>query len=85
VSDPYELNNIAGRKEVTLVQSQLRRQLFRWMEQQGDYLTPRGALPYFKPKMHPMDQPNQRFKYHVPNELIGSLGEVYVDAHALTQ
>ena len=84
-SDPYELTNIAGRKEVALVQSQLRRELFRWMEQQGDYLTPRGALPYFKPKMHPMDQPNPRFKYHVPDELIGSLEEDYVDAHALTQ
>ena len=55
------------------------------MKRQGDYLTPRGALPYFKPKMHPMDQPNQKFKYSVPDELIGSLEEDYVDAHALTQ
>ncbi len=85
VSDPHELNNIAGSKEVALAQSQLRRELFGWMERQGDYLTPDGALPYFKPKMHRMDQPNQKFKYDVPNELVGSLEEEYVDAHLLTQ
>ena len=81
-SDPYELTNIAGRKEVALVQSQLRRN-FSLDEQQGDYLTFVGRL-HFKPKMHPMDQPNPRFK-NMPDELIGSLEEHYVDAHAVTQ
>jgi uncharacterized sulfatase len=84
-SDPHELNNIAGQKEVALVQRQLRRELFDWMKQQGDYLTPNGALPYFKAKMHRMDQPNPKFKYHVPDEFIGSLEKDRVDAHSLTQ
>ena len=35
-ADPYELNNLAGQPELAEVLGELRRQLDRWMKQQGD-------------------------------------------------
>ena len=84
LNDPYEMNNIADKKEIALIKNNLRRELFSWMKRQGDYLKPDGKLPYFVPKMHWMDEPNKNFNYSVPEKFIGSLKGNYVSAHDLT-
>ena len=59
--------------------------LFEWMESQGDYLRPEGALPYFHTYMHPMDEANARYNYRVPAAMAGSLRDQYVDPQTLTE
>jgi len=84
-ADPFELENLAGTASVAEVQARLRRALFDWAKSQGDYVQPEGELPYFKTTMHPMDETNARFNYHVPEPLAGSLREDLVDPHELTE
>lgn len=83
-ADPFELENIAGAESVAEVQARLRRVLFDWMKSQGDYVRADGELPFFKTHMHPMDETNVRFNYHVPQPLTGSLHDKLVDPHGIT-
>lgn len=84
-ADPFELKNRAGEAAVADVKRRLRQVLFEWMESQGDYLRPEGALPYFHTHMHPMDEANARYNYRVPAPMAGSLRDQYVDPQALTE
>ncbi|VGO23149.1 sulfatase family protein [Pontiella sulfatireligans] len=80
-SDPWELNNLASNPSLVKIKSELKGELFQWMESQNDFLTEGGEIPYLKSK-HPVDQSSE--KYTCPPELEGAI-KTYLDPHNLTE
>jgi uncharacterized sulfatase len=79
-SDPFELENLAGLPEHEETRNRLLLQLFEWMQQQGDFITPGQSLPLLKPTLHPLDK-STRFK-KVPAGLEGKLDDGdYIPSH----
>jgi len=60
-NDPYELNNLAGNKELAEIKERLVDELYRWMKSQGDYLAEEGPLPLFHPTHFALDQKNKLY------------------------
>lgn len=79
-ADPWEMKNLADDPNLARVKARLKRELFLWMEQQNDFLTEDGNIPFLKSK-HPVDQSGA--KYKCPPELIGTVKK-FVDPHELT-
>jgi uncharacterized sulfatase len=82
--DPDETKNLAGREEVSVIKARLRAQLFQWMEKQGDYLGEEGPVVFLQGRQHELDEPNKRFNYSIPQELVGILEGRKNDPHAIT-
>lgn len=83
--DPNELKNLSDNPEMTEIKARLRKELFRWMKQQKDYLSEDGRILFLKPKMHRLDQPDERFNYSVPEEFVDSLKGKLRDPHKVTE
>ncbi|TWT81494.1 Arylsulfatase [Planctomycetes bacterium CA13] len=79
-TDPWELTNIAADPAYAKIKTRLKRELFSWMEQQNDFLTEAGEIPFLESK-HPVDQSGE--KYTCPAELIGTV-DSFADPHKLT-
>jgi len=60
-ADPFEQTNLAHDPSHSDVKQRLSEELFRWMEDQGDYLTEAGPLPLFRPSHMALDQPNPHY------------------------
>ncbi len=83
--DPNELQNLAGNPEMAAIKARLKKEMFKWMESQNDYLTEDGPIIFLKPKMHTLDESDPRFNYVVPEEFEGSLKGKLRDPHKITE
>ena len=83
-ADPDETVNIAGQEQVAAVKARLRTQLFQWLEKQGDYLGEDGPVIFLQGRQHELDEPNKRFRYNIPEELVGILEGRKHDPHVVT-
>ena len=45
-NDPHEMNNLADNPEFASKQKELKKELFRWMKSQNDYLNEDGNIVY---------------------------------------
>jgi uncharacterized sulfatase len=95
LEDPHEFNNLlarqnsasdgeAGSPEVSAIRARLKKELFRWMESQNDYLAEDAPVVFLETRMHRLDQPAAKFKYNVPEDYIGSLNGKLRDPHEIT-
>lgn len=82
--DPHEMSNRARDPELASVKARLKKELFRWMESQNDYLTEDGPIQFLKVRMHELDEQAPRFNYEIPEELVDSLKGMKRDPHELT-
>lgn len=87
-ADPFEMVNLADDPGYDEIKAGLKKELFQWMEQQNDFLTEGGPIPYLK-STHPLDVDSGDIKasmkdlYDCPAELENTIEE-YLDPHALT-
>ncbi|MEX0324314.1 MAG: sulfatase [Puniceicoccaceae bacterium] len=82
--DPHEMTNRARDPELASVKARLKKELFRWMKSQNDYLTENGPVRFLKVRMHDLDQQAPKFNYEIPEELVDSLKGMKRDPHKLT-
>lgn len=82
--DPDEITNIAGREEVSAIKAKLRKQLFQWLEKQGDYLGEDGPVIFLQGRQHELDEQGEKYGYKIPEALVGSLEGRKYDPHAIT-
>jgi uncharacterized sulfatase len=83
-ADPDEIVNLAKREEVSAIKVRLRKQLFRWMKEQGDYMGEDGPVVFLQGRQHELDEPSKRFNYSIPEELVGILEGRRHDPHFIT-
>jgi len=81
LNDPWELNNLAKDPAFGKIKRRLKNELFQWLENQNDFLSNDGKIPYLESK-HPVDQSSE--KYTCPPELEGTI-TTYLDPHKLTK
>ncbi|WP_442508122.1 hypothetical protein SH528x_007080 [Novipirellula sp. SH528] len=79
-ADPFELTNVAADPAFSQIKARLKQELFSWMDQQNDFLTDGGEIPFLK-STHPVDQSGEF--YTCPPHLIGTVKQ-FVDLHELT-
>jgi len=65
-ADPYEQTNLAGYPEMAHIKSRLSKQMFVWMEEQGDFLEDRfGNIPMITAPAFKLDQ-NSKYRTIAP-------------------
>lgn len=69
--DPYEMVNLAKNAEYQEIKNGLIKELYKWMEEQGDFLVKENYMPLLKPTLHRLDE-SSPFK-KVPKELENTL------------
>ncbi len=72
-NDPFEQNNLAKNPEYQEVKDGLIKELYSWMNEQGDILVKENYMPILKPKQHHLDR-SSKFK-KIPKELENTLKE----------
>ncbi len=82
--DPHEMTNRAQDPELGSVKARLKKELFRWMREQGDYLTEKGPIRFLQVKQHELDEQAPKFNYEIPEEMVGALKGMKRDPHKLT-
>lgn len=83
-NDPHEMHNRAADPAMAAVKARLRRELFRWMKAQNDYLSESDGAQFLKVWQHELDEPAPRFNYSLPEKYIGSLKGKKRDPHKIT-
>ena len=87
LNDPHEMKNIADNPTYVSKQNELKKELFKWMESQNDYLNKDGEIIYLSTIRHPLDY-SEKFNafnnYVVPKELEGTLNGLYKNPHSIT-
>ena len=83
--DPFELNNLAKNPELTAKKIALKKALFKWMKSQNDFLSEEGIPPIFKVWGHQLDENAPRFKYKIPEKMLGTLSGKKVDPHLISR
>ncbi|MCH2176925.1 MAG: sulfatase [Lentisphaeria bacterium] len=78
--DPWELNNLASDPQYKEIKEELKSAMFKWMNEQHDFLSENGPIPYLKSK-HPVDKSGRL--YTCPPKLIGTIKK-FEDPHKLT-
>ena len=73
VNDPFEQNNLAKKSEYQEIKEGLVKEMYKWMNEQGDILVKENYMPLLKPKHHYLDR-TSKFK-KVPKELENTLKE----------
>ena len=85
--DPHEMNNIADNPKYLSIQRTLKKELFKWMKSQNDYLNSDGDLTYLFTERHPLDESekwNAYNDYVVPDEFKETLKGKYKNPHKIT-
>ncbi len=82
--DPYEMTNLAEDPSLAKVKARLKKELFKRMESQNDYLKESGGIPFLKVLKHQLDEQAPAFNYQIPEEMVGSLKGKKRDPHKLT-
>lgn len=78
--DPFEQNNLAKGKKYQKIKDQLVTDLYKWMNEQGDFLVKENYMPILKPINNRLDK-NTKFN-KVPKELENTLtDEDYLTLH----
>ena len=80
-ADPYELVNLAYKKDYCDVKISLKNQLFKWIEAQNDYLSRSNTIPFFKVWRHELDEQGPQFNYKISSDMEGSLVGKKVEPH----
>ncbi len=83
-ADPDEISNIAGKEEVSASKARLRKQLFQWLEKQGDYLGEEGPVLFLQGRQHELDEQGEKYGYKIPDVLVGSLEGRKYNPHTIT-
>jgi uncharacterized sulfatase len=84
LKDPHEMKNRAADPELAAVKKRLKKELFKWMKSQNDYLSEKGPVRFLKVKMHELDQQAPKFNYEIPEEMVDALKGKKRDPHKLT-
>lgn len=83
--DPFEMENLAYKKQFKSIKKKLKVELFKWMEGQADFLSEDKAPPFFKVwgngKLD-LDLPSKRFKHALPEDKIGVLEAKKIEPHS---
>lgn len=72
-NDPWETNNLAKNHDYNAIKKKLIKELYRWMEDQEDFLVKENYMPLLKPVHNHLDR-TSKFKT-VPKELVNTLKE----------
>jgi arylsulfatase A-like enzyme len=81
-TDPKENTNLAGQPEYAAIEAELKAELFRWMEDQSDYLVENQSSPFLTVDKHDLDQDSPTDL--VPAEHVGTLAGLTVIPHDIT-
>lgn len=83
-NDPQELNNLAKDESLSPVKARLKKELFRWMKSQNDYLSEGADVTFLKVKQHHLDEQDPKFNYRIPAGKVGALKGKKRDPHTIT-
>lgn len=83
--DPFELTNLAKSPALAAKKLELKKALFEWMRGQNDFLTEDSIPPIFKVWGHQLDENAPRFKYKIPERMLGQLSGKKVDPHWISR
>ncbi len=72
-NDPFERTNLAKNPEFQNIKDDLIKQLYKWMNEQGDFLVEANYMPLLKTTQHHLDKSSQFRK--VPKKLENTLKE----------
>lgn len=82
-SDPHELKNMASNPELGEIKQRLKAELFQWMEEQNDYLSENGPVPFLDTgRQFNLDQSDRR--YSIPKKQVGTLKGKTINPHKST-
>lgn len=70
-NDPFEQKNLAKNPDFLNIKEELVKQLYVWMNEQGDFLVKKNYMPLLKPTLHRLDQSSEFKK--VPKQLENTL------------